>query len=237
MTTSPKPSHFGHRARLRKRVETAGIASFLDHEFLELLLTYSITRKDTKSIAWQLLKQFGSLSAVLDADEAALSKVPGVGPRTIQLLTLVREAFSRYTKDKLPRTIKVGTVNDILDYCRYSLAGKHEEFVEVMFLSNGWKLLKTHRFIEGAISEIRLEPRKVVEMALHIKATGLIVIHNHPSGDPRPSAADLAWTNQLEQAAGVFDISVWEHLIICRHAHFSFHGHQLVHPKETMPES
>lgn len=232
MATSPKPSHLGHRARLRARVESAGLDSLLDHEFLELLLTYAITRKDTKSLAWNLLKQFGSLSAVLDADEAALCEVPGIGPRAAQLLVLVRDAFSRYAKDQLSQTIKVGALDDILDYCRYSLAGKHEEFVEVMFLSTGWTLLNTRRFFGGAISEINLEPRKIVEMALNIKATGLIIIHNHPSGDPRPSAADVAWTEQLEKAASVFDISVWEHLIVCRNAHFSFHGHQLVHPKE-----
>lgn len=232
MTTSPKPSHLGHRARLRARVESAGLDSLLDHEFLELLLTYTIMRKDTKSIAWNLLKQFGSLSGVLDADEAALREAPGIGPRAAQLLVLVRDAFSRYAKDKLSQTIKVGALDDILDYCRYSLAGKHEEFMEVLFLSNGWTLLNTRRFCGGAIAEINLEPRKIVEMALNIKATGLIIIHNHPSGDPRPSSADLAWTAQLEKAAHVFDISVWEHLIICRHAHFSFHGHQLVHPKE-----
>lgn len=231
MTTPAKLPHAGHRARLRERVDIAGIDSLLDHEFLELLLTYAIPRKDTKSLAWALLKRFGSLSSILDAEDAALQEVPGIGPHATQLLYLVREAFHRYAKNQLPKQIQLENLDDILDYSRYSLAGKHEEFMEIMFLSVRWTILGTRRVTGHSISAITLDPRKVVEMALKAKAKGLIIVHNHPSGDPRPSSNDMTWTENLEKALIVFDIALWEHLIITKSAHFSFYGHQLLHPK------
>ncbi len=235
MNTSP---HTGHRARLHQRVNASGMDSFLDHEFLELLLTYAIPRKDTKSIAWALLKRFGSLAAVLDADPANLREVPGIGPHSAQLLQIVRESFKRYSRDHLPKHTQLRSLDEVLDYCNSSLGGKQEEFLEVIFLSVRCTIMNTRRLACGSIATITLDPRQIVEMALKEKASGLIVVHNHPSGNPHPSAADINWTKQLEQAAKVLGITLWEHIIVSRNAHFSFRRSQLLEePKKKPAES
>ena len=230
MTTRTPSPHEGHRARLQQRVYETGTDSLLDHEFLELLLTYAIARKDTKPIAWALLKRFGSFSAVLDANEAALQDIPGIGPRTAQLLLLVRDSFKRYSQDHLPKRIKLKSMDDVLDYCKSSLAGKQEEFLEVIFLSVRCTIIRTRRVACGAIASITLDPRQIVELALKEKASGIILVHNHPSGDPRPSADDIAWTKELEKATKLFGITLWEHFVVSRQAHFSFRAHQLLEP-------
>lgn len=231
MTTTPKPiSHTGHRQRLKARADSGGFDSFLDHEFLELLLTWAIARKDTKPIAWALLNRFGSIANVLDANEAALLDVPGVGPKTIRFLKLIRETFKRYTRGRVPRYIKLTAPQDILNYCHASLAGRKEELLEVIFLSARCTVLRTRIMAIGSIDKITIEPRQIIEEALKEKASGFIIVHNHPSGDPAPSNEDIAWTKQLEQAAKLFNIILWEHFIMARKLHFSFRGNNLLEP-------
>lgn len=230
--SSPAP-YIGHRLRLKKRLHSVGVDSFLDHEFLELLLTYVIARKDTKPIAWALLKRFGSLAAILDATPSALMEVEGVGPSTAQFLKLIRSALKRYTHAGIPKRIKLGSIQEVLDYCQASLAGKKEEFVEVIFLSVRGTILNTRIVATGSISHIFIEPRQIIEHAMHEKAASLIIVHNHPSGDPRPSPQDITWTLQTKQAAFLFNIKILDHLIIANEGYYSFNAAGfLVYPTE-----
>lgn len=224
MPNSATPAHTGHRKRLKQRLSNVGVDSFLDHEFLELLLTYSIARKDTKPLAWALLKRFGSIAEVLDADENALMEVKGIGPATARLIMLVRNAFKRYTLAKMHKRIKIETLHDVLEYCRASLAGKHEEFVEVIFLSTRFTVISTRVVAKGSISHASVEPRQIVEYALREKASALIIVHNHPSGDPSPSPQDIEWTLKTQQAANLLNITLFDHLIIAKNGYYSFNG-------------
>ena len=224
MAKPTTPAHVGHRKRLKQRLDRVGIDSFLDHEFLELLLTYAIARKDTKPLAWALLKHFGSIAEVLDADQDALMKVDGIGPSSARLITLVRNAFKRYTLAKMHKRIKIETLHDVLEYCRASLAGKREEFVEIIFLSARFTIISTRMVAKGSISHASLEPRQVVEYALREKASALIIVHNHPSGDPSPSPQDIAWTLKTQQAANLLNIMLFDHLIIAKTGYYSFNG-------------
>ena len=221
MKKSNLPAHTGHRKRLRQRIHTAGTDSLLDHEMLEVLLTYAIARKDTKPLAWALLKRFGSVAQVLDASEAALASQDGIGPRTIQLLKLVRSLFKRYARANIPRNIDVRNSRQVIDYCQISLAGNPEEFLELIFVSSRYTIMSTRIIASGTINTLHIKPRQILEYALQEKAFGIIVVHNHPSGNPEPSPDDIVWTQHLDHAASWLEIKLIDHVIVARHAYFS----------------
>lgn len=229
-------SHTGHRNRLKQRLSSAGADSFLDHEFLEVLLTYSIPRKDTKTLSWTLLKHFGSIAGVLDAPESALCSVNGIGPSTARFLKLLRSAFKRYMLTKIPKRIDLRSPQEVLDYCTASLAGEQDEFIEAIFLSNHYALLETRVLSAGSSTEVPLDPRQVVKHALDVKAASVIIIHNHPSGNPNPSDADKSCTLRLARALEFFNMKLWDHLIICKGAYFSFNRHNLLPPPSQKTE-
>ncbi len=228
MATPTKPLHLGHRRRLQQRLDSVGPDAFLDHEFLELLLTYAIPRKDTKPIAWALLKRFGSVAGVLDANPSALQTVDGVGSHTARFLKLVRSAFKRYTRSHVPKQIKLGSPQEVLDYCHASLAGKQEEFIEAIFLSARNTIITTRIVASGSLSAVSIEPRQLVARAMQENAAALIVVHNHPSGDPTPSPEDITWTKQLEDALLLFSIRLLDHLIVSKSTYFSFGQNELL---------
>lgn len=222
MQKSINPSHAGHRQRLKQRLRTVGADSLLDHEFLELLLTYAIARKDTKPLAWALLKRFGSLANVLDAGELALKDIPGIGPNTALFLQLIRSAHKRYARARIPKRVELNTPQKVLDYCQASLAGKQEEFLEVIFLSIRGTILSTRIMGTGSITQICVEPRQIVKEALKVNASALIIVHNHPSGDTTPSQEDLLWTLKTKEAAWLFGIKLFDHLIVSKDSYYSF---------------
>ena len=207
MTPKKITSHEGHRKRLREKFITSGLDPFLDHEVLELLLTYIIPRKDTKPLAWALLKKFRSLSAVLDASPQQLAEVPGIGENSVYFLKLVRALFKRYSFGTVHKNIEVRSPQQILDYCKASLAGKQEECVEIIFLSVRNTIIGTQTLSSGLIDRVVVSPRKIVESALTAKASAIILVHNHPSGDATPSEQDLEFTQQTIAAARLFSSS------------------------------
>lgn len=221
MTPREKFTHQGHRQRLRQKFTTAGLEPFLDHEVLELLLTYAIARKDTKPLAWALLKKFGSLSAVLDAPKAQLLQVPGVGEQTACFLQLVRAVFKRYSLGHVSKEVAIHSPQQVIEYCKASLAGKKEECLELIFLSVKSTIIGTQVLSSGMIDRVAVTPRKIIESALLAKAKGIILVHNHPSGDATPSKEDIAFTKETIAAAQLFDISVRDHLIIGARNYYS----------------
>ncbi|MBR2392401.1 MAG: DNA repair protein RadC [Elusimicrobiaceae bacterium] len=221
MPKNHKPSYVGHRERIREKFASNGLDSFLDHEVLELLLTYVIPRKDTKPIAWALLKRFGSLAAVLDAEPEQLAEVEGIGENTSLFIKLVRSVFKKYTFDEVKERITIRTPQQVLEYCQASLAGKKEECLEVIYLSVRNTVMGTQILASGLIDRVAISPRKIVESALAAKASAIILVHNHPSGDATPSHEDILLTQDVIQAARLFDISVHDHIIIGGNSHYS----------------
>lgn len=225
MPKNSKPSYIGHRERIRNKFVSAGLDSFLDHETLELLLTYTISRKDTKPIAWALLKKFGSLSAVLDADPSQLITIPGIGPRSAQFLKLIRGVFKRYSLEEVKEKVSIRTPQQVLEYCKASLSGKKEECLEVIYLSVRNTVMSTQVVASGLIDRVAVSPRKIVECALLAKASAFILVHNHPSGDATPSQEDIDLTQDVIRAAALFGISVHDHIIVGKGTHYSLKAH------------
>lgn len=216
-----KPSYIGHRERIRAKFAEGGLEQFLDHEALELLLTYAVARRDTKPLAWALIKKFGSLSGVLDAAPAELAGVKGIGPNTAVFLKLVRAAFKRYSLEAVRDSVTIRTPEQVVDYCKASLEGKSEECLELIYLSVRNTVTKTETVATGLIDRVSVSPRKVVECALAAKAAAVILVHNHPSGDATPSLEDILLTREVVEAARLLGISVYDHIIVGRGSHYS----------------
>lgn len=224
-----KSSFVGHRQRLRQKLTEHGLDAFLPHEVLELLLTYVIARKDTKPLAWALLKKFGSVAGVLDAEEAQLCQVPGIGPRTAQFLKLIRATFKVYSLNQVQQKVAIRSPQQVIEYCKASLADKQEECLELIFLSIRNTVLGTQIVATGLLDQVTVSPRKIVECVLHAQAASVILVHNHPSGDASPSREDISLTQDIINAAALFNIRVLDHIIIGKGGtHFSLRAHDVI---------
>ena len=228
MPNTIKPQQAGHRLRLRKKFLTAGIESFLDHEVLELLLTYSIPRKDTKPIAWKLLENFGSLANVLDADPKQLLRIEGIGEQTAALIPFVRALLKRYTLSEITSHPNGATPEAIINYCRATLSNKKEEFLQFLFLSKRHTIVGSKVISTGHSNKIDVAPRDIIGEACTVKAENIILVHNHPSGEPSPSPEDIKFTHDLKAISLFMGIGFSDHIIIGKGKIFSFHAHGLV---------
>jgi DNA repair protein RadC len=222
------PSHVGHRKRLRTKFANGGLDVFYDHEVLELLLTYIIPRKDTKPIAWRLIKKFGSLSRVLDAKPDELTEIEGISKESTVFLSLLRALIRRYFLDEIKNKNVIKCPEDVINFCRASLEGEKDEIFKVIYLSSSNNVIDSERISIGTIDRTTIFPRKVVEGALKMRASGLIFVHNHPSGHSAPSKEDIHITNELIKAAQTLDISVHDHIIVGKSNYFSFKAHGLI---------
>ena len=182
MPNTPKPLQAGHRERLRKKFMTAGIDSLLDHEVLELLLTYSIPRKDTKPIAWKLLENFGSLSNVLDATPTELKNIKGIGEQTAALIPFVRALLKRYTFNEMQSRPSGMTPEAIMNYCRASLSDKKEEFLQILFLSTRHTIIGSKIVSTGHRDKIEVSPRDIIGDALAAMPQGNSVLFFNTEG-------------------------------------------------------
>lgn len=209
-----KPSYLGHRERIRAKFAASGLAPLADHEVLELLLTYAIARRDTKPLAWALIKQFGSLGKVLDADPAALAAVKGVGKGTASFLKLVRALFTRYSLEELRQSAIIRSPEQVVKYCKASLAGRSEECLELIYLSVRNTVIRAETVALGLIDRVSISPRKIVECTLAAKASAVILVHNHPSGDVTPSLEDILLTQEVVDAARLLGISVYTTILL-----------------------
>ena len=216
-----KPSFIGHRQRLRKKFLSGGLDSFLPHEILELLLTYSIPRKDTKKLAWALLKKFGSLSDVLDAKVEDLIKVEGLGASSAVLLKLTRNLMRTYSLEKIKSRKEISTPAHLVEYCKASLHGRQDEAFEVVYLTIRNTVIDVERLCHGNLDRAKITPRKILEKAFEHNAAGLIFIHNHPSGEPTPSNEDHDLTEALTRVATPLGIAILDHIIVGRGKFYS----------------
>lgn len=204
----------GHRARLRARLQKAGRSAFADHELLELLLTYSIPKKDTKTIAKDLIDRFGSFASIFDQPEEKLIAVKGIGPYTATYFQVIREFMVRYLEQEVEYAQAISSPEDIANFIRTHLGANQRENLMILCLNDGNKLLHHENVIEGTVDRAPFYPREILKTALIYNATALIMVHNHPSGDPVPSENDHKITSRLESLAHEFDINLYDHLIV-----------------------
>ena len=214
------PHYHGHRERLRQRLIAAGADNLPDYELVEVILFASNPRGDVKPLAKDLLDRFGGFAELLSADAGALAGA-GLGLAGIAALKSVREAALRLMRSELHQRPVVGSWDKLIDYCTAHIAhGTVEEF-HILFLDRKNVLIKHEQQQRGTIDHTPVYPREVVKRALELQASALILVHNHPSGDPTPSKADIAVTKDIVKAAQPLGVTVHDHLIIGRGRHTS----------------
>jgi len=218
----------GHRSRLRTRYRAVGDAGLADHELLELLLTYAIPRRDTKDLAKRLLARFGSMAGVLEADAESLKQVDGIGPAAATLVSLIRPLSIHLVTGKKPAHAVLKSPEAANAFFQAKLKGLVEEEVHVAFVNTKNAVTATERLQRGTVDQSVVYVRQVIERALAYKASGFILAHNHPSGDPTPSAHDQELTQAVKAAAATVGIRFLDHLIIGDAAPFSFKANGLI---------
>lgn len=218
----------GHRKRLRERFLKGGEKSAPDYELIELLLFGIIPRGDVKPLAKKLLQECGSLSGLLQADIAKLKSIQGVGEATIVTLKAVHEIASRSVWEEAINQPILQSWQAVVDYCRARMSHLTIEQFRLLFLDQKHKIIADEIQQHGTINCTPIFPREVVKRCLELGATSLIMVHNHPSGDPTPSEADIAITQKVMKATGEMDIRVLDHLIIGRFGHVSLREKGLI---------
>ena len=211
-----RPHYAGHRDRLRERALAGGLAALPDYELLELHLFRSIPRGDVKPLAKQLLARFGSLGAVLGATPEELKTVKGVGDTVALDLKLLHEATLRSARDAVGRRPVISSWSALLAYVKAALAHEAREQFRVLFLDKKNQLIADEVMNRGTVDHAPVYPREVMRRALELSASAVILVHNHPSGDPTPSAADIDMTRQVVDAGRALRIAVHDHLIAAR---------------------
>jgi DNA repair protein RadC len=212
----------GHRERLRMRFRNGGADAMPDYELLELTLFAALPRRDTKPLAKALLARFGSFAEVIAAPRARLLEVKGVGESVANHLKIVEAAAHRLAKTKVIGRPALSSWPALLDYCTAAMARSQNEEFRVLFLDRKNNLVADEVQNRGTIDHTPVYPREIVKRALELGASSIILVHNHPSGDPTPSKADIMMTREIVAAAKALAIAVHDHLVIGRSGHASF---------------
>jgi DNA repair protein RadC len=210
----PAFSHEGHRARLLDRFLKNSLAALHPHEILELLLTFTIPRRDTKPIAKALLAKFKSVSAVINASVNELREIDGIGERTVGLFYLQKDLISYCLREKYEKQSIISHRKDVEEYLRFSFGQRHDEYVATLFLDNANHILKTEILSEGTVNQCTVYPRIVFDKALKCSAASFILAHNHPGGSMSASEADWRLTERLYAAGKLLEIPLLDHIII-----------------------
>jgi DNA repair protein RadC len=219
----------GHRERVRERFNKDGGETFSDADLLEAVLHLCIPRRDTKDLAKLLLKRFGSFSAVFAAPNAQLAQFDGFGDASITNLKLIGATAKRFGRDGIDREKPIlSSWTALIDYCRSAMAFENIEHFRILFLDKKNRLIADEVQQKGTVDHTPVYPREVIKRALELGATALILVHNHPSGDPSPSTADVQMTRQIADAAKALGVTVHDHIIIGKSGHASLKGLRLL---------
>lgn len=217
------PHYVGHRKRLKARFVGTGLESFQDYEVVELILTFAQARTDTKPLSKDLVRIFGSLRGIVEAPFEELKGIKGVGEHSAILFKLVKAASERYLRDRVLNVQNIITSpGDVVTYCQSKMGRLKDEQFRIIYLNTRNQVIEEEVLQEGTVDQTVVYPRKVMERALRLKATALILVHNHPGGSPYPSPEDRELTRALAQAAKNLQIKIHDHLIIGQEGHFSF---------------
>lgn len=215
VTGARLPSYIGdHRKRLRARFMQGGAQAMPDYEMLELVLFRAVPRQDVKPLAHLLLQTFGDFNRVISATPARLMLVKGVGDAVVQELKIVEAAAQRLMRARVMNRPVLSSWAALLDYCHTALSHRETECFRVLYLDRKNVLIADEEQAQGTVDHVPVYPREVVKRALELNASALILVHNHPSGDPTPSDADIAMTHQISEAAQVLGLTLHDHLII-----------------------
>lgn len=217
-----------HRKRLYQRFIQGGPDAMPDYEILELVLFRAIARHDVKPLAHRLLSVFGDFNAVISAPNDRLAEVKGVGDAVIRELKVVEAAAHRLAKSKISERAVISSWDSLIEYCHTTMAHKHKEQFRVLFLDKRNRLLADECLGQGTVDSVAVYPREVIKRALSLSASALILIHNHPSGDPTPSDDDINITRQIETVSNPLGIVLHDHLIIGKSSEISFRAQGLI---------
>ncbi|WP_457353060.1 RadC family protein [Sphingomonas sp. UYP23] len=219
--SAPLPDHAGHRARLRQRLLEQGGDGLLDYELVEYLLMLAIPRRDTKALAKALLAEFGGLGAVFSADAEALMRVPGMGETTAAAIKIVQAAALRLLRVEAKAEPVLASWQALIDYLHADMAHRGTERVRVLHLNTRNMLIRDEVMSDGSIDEAAVYVREVIRRAIDLGSAAIILVHNHPSGDPSPSRADIDITRKVAEAGRRLNIALHDHIIIGANGHSS----------------
>jgi DNA repair protein RadC len=223
-----KPHYLGHRERLRERFRQAGSDALPDYELLELVLFRAVARADTKPLAKALVDRFGSFAEVISAAPERLKEVKGVGDAIVTELKLIHAGALRLMKGEVRKRTALSSWPLVLDYCRASMAFAEKEQFRILFLDRKNQLIADEVQQEGTVDHTPIYPREVIKRALELSASAIILVHNHPSGDPTPSIADIDMTRKIIEAGEKLGVAIHDHIVIGRSGHASFKSLKLI---------
>jgi DNA repair protein RadC len=222
------PHYHGHRERLRARFRAAGADALAEYELLELVLFRALPRRDVKPLAKTLIATFGSFAEVIAAPATRLAEVKGLGEAAITELKLIQAAANRLTRGEVKKRPVLSSGQAVVAYCRTAQAFAEREQFRILFLDKRNQLIADEVQQTGTVDHTPVYPREVVKRALELSATALVLVHNHPSGDPTPSSADITMTEQIVAVAAPLGIAVHDHIIVGRDGHVSLKGLKLI---------
>lgn len=222
------PHYFGHRDRLRERFRAAGGDALADYELLELVLFRAIPRRDVKPLAKALLARFGSFAEVVAARPERLKEIDGMSEAAVLEIKIIQQAAKRFAKSNVEKRRPLASFSAVLDYCRTAMAFLDREEFRILFLDRKNALIADEVQSVGTVDHAPVYPREVMRRALELNATAMILVHNHPSGDPSPSGPDIQLTHEIIALGKSLNVAVHDHLIIGRDGFASFKGLQII---------
>ena len=228
--------HEGHRQRLKNRFLDSGFDSFETHNILELLLFYSIPRKDTNEIAHELLKHFGTLRGVFEAEASELIRIKGITENSATLIKMIPAIAREYLSDKHANTKVFDTAEVVGEYLLDKFFGETKEIVYVMLLNNSFELISIVKLHEGNVNSTHLSPRQIIDLVVRYNAGMVIIAHNHPNGNAYPSMEDIQTTDQLIKALKPVEVPLIEHFVVANDKYYPIifnTGHLKISSKET----
>lgn len=226
--SDPSNDGAGHRARLRERLFEGGPDALLDHELVEYLLALALPRRNTRQLAKQLIADFGGLGGLLSADASTIQRLSGLSDGAVAALKIAQASALRLLKSEVAQRPVLGSWQALLDYLRADMAHLAVERVRVLFLNSRNMLIRDEAMWEGSVDESAVHVREIMRRALDCQATALIIVHNHPSGDPSPSAQDIRLTKELIDAGKHMRIDVHDHIIVGAKGHSSLRALGLI---------
>ncbi len=206
----------GHRRRLRTRLREGGVAALSEYEILEIILFRAFPRGDVKPLAKTLLKRFGSLAEVIAAEPHSLAEVEGIGDRAVEEIALIRAALSAFAKSRTKDRPLLASWDRLIDYCNVAMGYESVENFRVLFLDQKNRLIEDKLVQTGTVDRASVYPREIVKWALRLESKSVILVHNHPSGDPTPSRSDIDLTEKVARSLRTVDIRLHDHLVIAR---------------------
>ncbi|MCT4575421.1 MAG: DNA repair protein RadC [Alphaproteobacteria bacterium] len=222
------PHYHGHRERLKDKFRNGGAKSLSDYELLELILFQTISRKDVKPLAKEMINKFGGFAEVVSAPISLLEQVNGISKNTATAIKAIEACSIKLSQEKIINKSVLQNWQQVLDYCHSSMAWKKEEQFRVLYLNRKNVLIADEVQSEGTLDYTPVYPREIVKRSLDLGASAIILVHNHPSGSNSPSKDDILMTKELKKTLNGIDVSIHDHIIISREGHYSFKSNMII---------